>query len=419
MKIQFLDNLGRLFKKTSRPSEKDLGTIQPHERTDYSPSYNLTPDKLARILRDADNGDVLAQAALFEEMEEKDGHLNGELVKRKNAVARELDWEVLPVSNAAADVTHAKFIEQTLKAIPELDQAFFDMLDAIGKGYSGVDIGWVWDGSYHIPAKLTYMHPTKLTFINTVAYPQWFDEYGIASEIPAYRIVYHRHKAKSGHDTRAGVVRVCAWMYLFKRYAIKDWAAFCDIYGIPFRLGRYAPGEGEQHEKEKKDLLNAVRAIGSDGAGIISKNAEIEFIQASSHAGKDNIYQVFAEFCNKEMSKAVIGNALSTENYSVGARASSETGNNVRKDLVKGDAWGLSDTINNQIIRPLMGYNFGWDVPRPVFRFNLDESEDLLSISQCYKNLVEMGQPISIEHISKRFGVPIPGKDERLLGGLT
>jgi len=290
------------------------------------------------------------------------------------------------------------------------------MLDAIGKGYAGIDVGWQWDGKYHVPAKLSYIHATKLTFINTVTFPQWVNEYGIAEDIPEFRMLYHRHKAKSGHDTRSGVIRVCAWMFLFKRYAIKDWVSFCDIYGIPFRLGKYAPGEGEQHEKEKKDLFNAVRSIGSDGAGIISRNAEIQFINAASQTGKDNIYQVLTDFCNKEMSKAILGNALATENYSTGARASSETGNKVRKDLVKGDAWGLAETINNQLIRPLIGYNFGWDAPLPVFRFDLDESEDLLQISQYYKNLVEMGQPVSIEHISKRFGVPLPGATETLLG---
>ena len=416
MAWKIMDNFGRLWKKEAKPSPKDHATIQPHERTSFYPSVHLTPEKLANIFQAADIGDVQAQSELFEEMEEKDGHLNGELVKRKNAVARELEWNILPASEDKVDIERAQWCKAIFDKIPEMDQNFFDLLDAIGKGYSGLDIYWGLDGQYHIPRRLKYIQADRLTFINSVDYPQWINGVGSPEDIPAWRIIYHRHKAKSGYDTRAGVIRVCSWMYLFKNYSVKDWVSFCDIYGIPFRLGKYQPGSGEQHEIEKKDLLAAVRALGSDGAGIISAQTEVEFLSAANQAGKDNLYQVLCEFCNKEMSKAIIGNALSTENYSMGARASSETGNNVRKDLIKGDAWGLSETINNQLIRPLIGFNFGWDVQAPIFKFELEEPEDLLQISQIYKNLVEMGQPISREHVSHRFSVPLPKKGENLLG---
>ena len=32
-----------------------------------------------------------------------------------------------------------------------------------------------------------------------------------------------------------------------------------------------------------------------------------------------------------------------------------------------------------------------------------------------YKNLVETGQPISAEHVSKRFGVPLPEESETII----
>jgi len=120
--------------------------------------------------------------------------------------------------------------------------------------------------------------------------------------------------------------------------------------------------------------------------------------------------------CNREISKAILGTAMSTENYDVGARASAEIGNIVRKDLVRGDAWALQETINKQLIRPLIGFNFGWDVPLPKFRFELQAPEDLVQLSAVYKNLVEMGQPISLEHVSERFSVPLPKTGERILG---
>jgi len=35
---------------------------------------------------------------------------------------------------------------------------------------------------------------------------------------------------------------VCAWMYLFKNYAVKDRVAFAEVFGMPLGIGKYEPG---------------------------------------------------------------------------------------------------------------------------------------------------------------------------------
>ena len=40
---------------------------------------------------------------------------------------------------------------------------------------------------------------------------------------------------------RAGILRVVAWMYLFKNYDLKDWVSFAEIYGLPLAPGAYLP----------------------------------------------------------------------------------------------------------------------------------------------------------------------------------
>ena len=42
--------------------------------------------------------------------------------------------------------------------------------------------------------------------------------------------------------------RVVAWMYLFKNYDLKDWVSFCEVYGMPLRLGTY---DATASEKDK------------------------------------------------------------------------------------------------------------------------------------------------------------------------
>ena len=72
--------------------------------------------------------------------------------------------------------------------------------------------------------------------------------------LPANKFIVHRYKARSGHTSRAGILRVVAWMYLFKNYDLKDWVSFAEIYGLPLRLGKYAPGASDS---DKAALMRA------------------------------------------------------------------------------------------------------------------------------------------------------------------
>ncbi|MDX7324905.1 DUF935 family protein, partial [Providencia rettgeri] len=63
------------------------------------PSRGLTIRKLPRILQAAERGDLSAQACLFGDMVERDGHIFAEMEKRKNALLT-LDWSIEPPKNA-------------------------------------------------------------------------------------------------------------------------------------------------------------------------------------------------------------------------------------------------------------------------------------------------------------------------------
>ena len=79
--------------QTPRPESREVAAAQVTDKYSEYPSDGLTPVRLAEIFKEADAGDVLRQAELFEEMEEKDPHLFSQLQTRKNAVTG-LDYEV-------------------------------------------------------------------------------------------------------------------------------------------------------------------------------------------------------------------------------------------------------------------------------------------------------------------------------------
>ncbi len=205
-----------------RPETRRISVASLPDRWSTYPSNGLTPQRLAAILRQADSGDVYRQNELFEEMEEKDPHLASQFQIRKMAV-QGLDWEVIPKEDSAPARETAQFCRSFLQNLTDFDEHILDMLDAIAKGYSMMEILWEVSGGEVAIRDLAWVPPGKITFSESLTPRVLTDDEPVRGiDPPPFKFVYHRYKARSGYDTRAGIMRVCSWMYLFKNYAVKD-----------------------------------------------------------------------------------------------------------------------------------------------------------------------------------------------------
>lgn len=412
------DQFGREITVEKRPETREIAVTTIRDRWSGYPSDGLTPPRLAAIYKEADQGDVRRQAELFEEMEEKDSHLFSQLQVRKNAVLG-LDYDFAPWSESAEDKKICDFVSDVLLGQEDFEEALLDLLDALGKGYALSEIMWSVDGGRAVVSRLEWIHAKKAIFYREPQGEKSREAPRIATEdepiegeqMPPWKLVYHRYKARSGYDTRAGLLRVCAWMYLFKNYSIKDWVSFAEVFGMPLRLGKY---DSNASRDDKDSLRRAIHSLGADAAGIISKNTEIQFVETVKNTGSDNVYETLANFCDAQMSKAILGQTATSEG-TPGRLGNEDAQDLVRHDLLKADAEALAKTIRFQVVRPLVGYNFGWDKPLPWFKLMYERPEDLEQLSAMYKNLHAMGQPISQEHVADRFKVPLPAKGETVL----
>jgi phage gp29-like protein len=409
--LQLLDQFGRVIPPLKRPETREMATVSIRDRWSGYPSAGLTPGRLAAIFRQADFGSLRDQAELFEEMEEKDAHLASVLQTRRLAVLG-LETQVEDASESPEDKKIAEFCREALKDL-DLEDLYTHLLGAVGQGYAAAESRWESGGQALIKG-FNLIHPKNISFVNSLTPLVITEDNWQGVEPKPWQLVYHRAAAKSGHDTRNGVLRVCAYMYLFKNYSLKDWVVFNEIFGMPLRLGKYEPSATPA---DREALRSAISSLGSDAAGIISKSTEIEFVEASGRlSGITNPYQVMAFFCNREMSKAVLGQTLTTDTEgSTGTFSAGKVQDGVRMDLLEADVKTLAKTVRLQILRPLVGFNFGWDKAVPGFGFNIAEDEDLKAVAETYKILTEMGYPITVAHISERFGVPMAQKDDLLV----
>lgn len=401
--------------------EADTGIIRPvtarvavgdanDKYSDY-PSNGLTPRKLARIFREADNGNVRAQMELFEEMEEKDTHLFSQIQTRKLAVSG-LDWEVQPFSDSDQDKEISDFVDGQLKAIENFDDVLIDMLDAIGKGISVMELEWTLEGGRNVIQDIEYIHPKKLVWDGmTDELMICTREFPSGTRMPENKFVIHKYKAKSGHPSRAGILRIVSWMYLFKNYDLKDWVSFCEVFGMPLRLGKY---DASASEDDKRQLMRAIVDLGADAAGIVPTSTMIEFIESQKTTSVE-IYERLARYCDEQISKAVLGQTLTSDSGG-GSYAQSKTHNDVRHDLTVADAKALAVTIRRDIIRPLVEFNYGVNARIPFFGFDCKEAEDQKETVEVYKTLVcDMGLKVPTSHIYKKFNIPKPEEGEEIL----
>lgn len=373
------------------------------------PSAGLTPGRLAALLREAEEGDPVRYLELAEDMEEKDLHYRGVIGTRKLQVSQ-LDVTVLPAGDDAEDQKNAELVEEWIGR-ETLAEEFFDIMDAVGKGYSVQEIMWETSENQWMPARLEWRDPRWFRFDRFDGQTlRLIGAGGQEEDLAPYKFVVHTHKAKSGLSIRSGLARAAAWAYLFKNYDIKGWVAFAEVFGQPLRLGKYHPGATEV---EKEALLRAVANISRDAAAIIPETMNLEFVK-SEVRGSSDLFERLANFMDMQVSKAVLGQTTTTDAISGGHSVSKEH-NKVREDIERSDAKQLSGAINRAIVRPLIDLNRGPQKRYPCIRIGRPEDVDVPRVVAGVKALVPLGLRVGQKQMRNLLGLWEPDKDEELL----
>jgi phage gp29-like protein len=191
---------------------------------------------------------------------------------------------------------------------------------------------------------------------------------------------------------------------------MKSFVIFCEVFGVPLRLGKY---DQNSSAEDKQALWDALKGLGVDAAAMISKSTEIEFPE-SQKGSTTALYDVEINLCNKEMSKAVLGHTGSSES-TPGKLGGEDTAKDVRADLIESDALAIDYVISEQLIKPLVAFNFGPRTAYPYYKTKISKPIDLLAVAQVDTKLVEMGWRMPESYVAEVYGRPIAEDDERVL----
>ncbi|WFE92475.1 DUF935 domain-containing protein [Roseibium porphyridii] len=376
--------------------------------TAMHPASGLTPPRLASILRNSIEGDPEPYLALAEDMEERNEHYAGVLGTRKLQVSN-LEVTVIPAGDSAEELRDAELVEEVIERETFQDE-LFDILDAIGKGFSATEILWDTSEGQWRPKAFKWRDPRSFRFDDNDQETLLLRTPGGDEPLKPFGWITHFGKAKSGLPIRGGLARGAAWAFLFKSFTLKDWAIFCEAYGQPLRLGKYDQGATEE---DKAKLLQAVAGIGADYAGIIPQSMAIEFVKANL-SGTHELYEKRADWLDRQTSKLVLGQTQTTD-ATAGGYATASVHDGVREDIELADSKKVSATLNRDVTIPMISLNHGPRKKYPRIKVGRPDEEDIKELVENVTKLVPLGLKVPMAAMRNKIGAPEPDGEVELL----
>ena len=368
----------------------------------------LTPARLASLMRAADHGDPHAYLVLAEEMGEREPHYASVLGTRSLGVSGS-DRSVSAASDDPDDVAIADDIEQLVQT-PEFEGLIVDLMDGVAKGFAASEVIWDRSLNRYEPVEYRFREQRYFTFDQeTYRRPLLLtDDEREGEELKPFKWIVHAPKIRAGVPMRSGLARTIAICYSAKRYTIANWMSFLDVYGIPLKVGKYPNSMRDRVD----ELFQKLKRLGADATAVLPEEMKVEIVESKS-TGTVGIFRETAEYWDKQTSKVVLGQTMTTDD---GASLSqSKTHERVRFDIRAADARAIVATINRHLIRPFVDLNYGPRDLYPSLVIHTKEPEDTATLMSSVKSFVSLVGKVQESEIRDRLGIAEPEEGADLL----
>jgi len=380
------------LKKTTR-SIKAIPDFASRERSiDWSGMWQWlqNPDPVLREL----GSDV----SVYEEIE-SDSHLTAVIAQRKSGVTSLL-WAI---DRGTAKSRVSKLITRMFENL-EITRIISEVLDDFKYGYSPLEIKWALDKESGIvfpldvrgkPAEwFIFDAKNELKFLSSNAPTE-------GEELPPRKFLLSQHNGRYKNPYGEALLGRVFWPVSFKKGGLKFWTAFTERYGMPFAVGKVPRASDEAEYQKLADMLNDMI---QDAVAVIPDDSTLEFVQ-SDVSGSSDTFEGLISFCNFEISKAIIGQTLTTEAGERGARSLGEVHIDVRADIIQEDKRRVERAFNT-LIKWIVEINFGPNTEPP--KFTMFEEEDVdLKMAERDKILSDFGTTkveFSQDYIDRTYG---------------
>lgn len=287
-----------------------------------------------------------------------DSHVMGELRSLRSGLLG-YEWRIKAGADDPESLRAHELIQAQLGPQPAMGLSWNDwywsIYKAVLQGQSLHEIGWQYDGQYLWPSYIKERPPQRFRYNldNELRYLTRLYPIQGESAPDIRRFLITRHMASHDNPYGVAVLSACFWPYTFKHSGWKWFAKFAEKYGIPWAVGRYPIGADT---KQQQELAQRLATMIEDAVAAIPEGSGVELLSPSSSTG-DPIQERLINLSNREMSKALTSQTLSSEQIGSGARAASETHRERQMAIAVADRAMVSETIN-QLLTWITELNF-------------------------------------------------------------
>lgn len=375
-------------------------------------TQDVTFDQLRNLLLAGDSGDAATALRVFDELETKDPRL-ASVAKTRRLALTGLEWDIVSAADQLPDESArgradeaAAYCREVLSDAVGLDETLNHLARAIGSNLAVAEI--VWESN----------RPVRLAPVPSWRIASDYRTPGVriampgqpsGVELPPAKFIVHIPDARCGFPFDASIYRAIAHLIVLKQLALADWGTFCQLFGMPVRVGTYKRSASAD---EKQALREMLEGMGSAGWAMASDAVNLTFAESSARGTSP--FKELVEYCDRTITIAFLGGHLTVDTaQATGTLAAGAVQNEVRLDLRDDDIRSEGRTIREQLLEPMVRYQ--WPKGRyavPYFTRIVPETRDRAAEAELLRKATqELGLPVERDYVYGTLGIPAPELD--------
>jgi hypothetical protein len=338
-------------------------------------ALDADPQDWFRVMRRADTGDTGPMIDLFADARDRDSHLDGVARKRtQSMMGRPIHFrpaEGLENDREANEI--AKLVRRILlfESVDFRSELSHLMTGAV-YSYAVGKLRWAVNAHGEYVPHIGWVHCNRFAFTqDTLELGFYCDAYRSHSNVkplsnyPDCFVAHVPMGGRSDYPWRRGPMRSCIIPSFIKRKGLAFWLRLAERFGMPQPFATVPQGldhDGQSSDDTVAVVEQALLGLSSHWAAVFSEGVKIDSIPGSGNVSAE-VHKALIEWGNTTQSIAMLGQNLTTE-VQGGSFAAAESHRFVAGDLHLADATELASTITQQVVEPLVRYNWpGAPVP--------------------------------------------------------
>lgn len=332
-----------------------------------------------------------------------DGHLHSVMAKRAMGITNK---RVLFTPQMGVDTVDVKISDLIIET-PWFSDFMKYASEAVPFGHSLIELVPAKDGINLIEKSVLINRANVKPEKGFVAFDAMNDQAGIYYKGEQADPSYSPYLIEVGGEKDYGLLMIAAQYVIYKRGGFGDWAQFAELFGMPFRVGKY----NQYDDAMRKKLDTALSTMGGAGYAVIPDGASLEFFN-NVQSGQSDIFKNLIEMSNSEISKLFLGQTMTTDNGS--SKSQSDTHKAVEEDINMSDMIQMEYLLNWDFKTKLYNISNIADLQKGKFRFPQTINLPLDKRWEIEKELCKI-IPMSEEYFYKTYGTSKPGEGETIV----